>query len=73
MERTAKLIATGAMVPFLDVNIGHPFFAHNRFWIRTSREAAAELGSSRSHTSVCNFTLDECDEIVEAVKVEFAE
>lgn len=66
---------TGKMVPFLDVNIGSPFFAHDKVWVRTSYEAATELNSTpiRSEgklmmSSCCSFTIDECDREVEAVE-----
>lgn len=65
----AKLQLTDTLIPFLDVNIGNPFFAHNTVWIRTSYEAAARLGGSGEHTSVCNFTIDECDKLVRGILV----
>lgn len=59
-----ELKRTGKSIKFLDVHIGHPFYAHNKIWIRTDYPAAAELGDSGSHTSVCNFTIDEEDKVV---------
>jgi hypothetical protein len=62
LQRTEQPIA------FLDVDIGRPFYAHNSFWIRTSYEAAKDLtGAYR----VCNFTLDDCDRVVERVQINY--
>lgn len=70
---------TGKMVPFLDIGIGSPFWAHDRVWVRTSHEAATELidtpirseGKIR-HASACDFTIDEIDREVEAVEIRAA-
>jgi len=61
------LISTDKRIPFTDVNIGHPFKAHDRFWVRTSYDAAAELGNSTEHTSVCNYVIDPADAVVTEV------
>lgn len=65
---------TGKMVPFLEVGMGQPFYAHGKVWVRTSYEAATELtstpirhGGKLIHASCCNFVTDECDKNVEAV------
>lgn len=70
-----NITRTGKMVPFLSINIGSPFFAHDRVWIRTAYEAATELNSTPIReegklmlSSCCNFNIDECDREVEAVE-----
>jgi hypothetical protein len=60
---------TGRMVPFLDVNIGQPFFAHGAFWTRYDREAASKMAGSQTHGSCCTFTIDEADRLVESVEI----
>jgi len=67
---TGRLHRTGNKILFLDCHIGHPFFAHDKFWVRTDYDAAATLGSSLEHTSVCTFTIDEEDRLVEEVTFE---
>ena len=64
-----ELVRTGKRIPFLKLQIGNPFFAHGKVWIRTSYEAATELTYSGCHSSTCNFTIDVEDEIVEIVNV----
>lgn len=53
-----RLVRTGQKLPFLDVHIGNPFWAHNRVWIRTSGTGATELASSRTWSSSCDFLID---------------
>lgn len=64
-----ELQRTGKKIKFLDVHIGNPFYAHNTIWIRTSYKGATVLGNSGTHQSACNFTIDECDEFVECIKI----
>lgn len=58
------LIRTGIMVPFLDVGIGDPYYAHNRFWTRTDTNAGTEFGSTKYKPgfecmkSTCDFVID---------------
>lgn len=62
---------TGVRIPFLQVSIGRPFWAHGRAWIRTSRSGASELRDSDSILgNVCSFDLDPVDAWVEAMTVE---
>ena len=64
-----NLRKTGKKVRFLDVSIGQPFYAHNRFWVRISYEGASELRASLCHAATCcNFTIDAEDEFVEEVE-----
>lgn len=53
-----ELRRTGKKMPFLDVHIGNPFWAHERVWIRTDGDAATELASSGTFASSCNFLID---------------
>ncbi len=70
-----ELRRTGRMVEFLSISIGSPFWAHNRFWVRTNREVGTELRTTnvsqetKRGVSSCNFNLDECDRFVEAVEI----
>ena len=61
IERTFQTIA------FLDLDIGSPFWAHGRLWVRTDGDSATELKSSpdlnverfnRDRASSCNFLID---------------
>ena len=72
-----QIVRTGKMVPFLEISIGSPFWAHDKVWVRTSYSAATVLGSTpirsegrMSLMSTCNFTIDECDREIEAVEVQ---
>lgn len=65
---------TGRLVPFTDVGIGQPFWAHGKVWVRTSYEAATEMTSTpqrnaglRNWASTCNFAIDPWDKEVEAL------
>ena len=62
-----SLVRTGKIVPFKSVDIGNPFFAHDRVWIRTGREAGTELHGTGERSSSCNFTTDPEDENVESM------
>jgi hypothetical protein len=42
-----KIIRTGKKIAFLDVSVGSPFYAHGRYWVRRTFEAACELRSTR--------------------------
>lgn len=53
-----RLERTGKSMPFLDVQIGNPFWAHNRVWGRTDGDAATELHDTGEHSSCCNFLID---------------
>lgn len=64
-----ELRATGKRIRFKDVSIGNPFAAHGKMWVRISYEAAMQLAYSGYRASVCNFTIDACDEWVEFVNV----
>ncbi len=64
-----NLRRTGNAIEFIDVSIGQPFFAHNKFWTRISPEVAAALsGSLHKGASCCNFAIDEEDKFVEQVE-----
>jgi hypothetical protein len=51
---------SGKKVPFLDLGIGSPFYAHGRVWVRTDFDAATELKGSEegAGASTCNFLID---------------
>ena len=68
-QSIATMQRTGEKIKFLDVHIGNPFYAHSKVWVRTTYQAAAELGDSGERKSVCNFTIDECDKLVERIKI----
>jgi hypothetical protein len=55
-----KIERTGRDAAFLDLFIGSPFYAHGRYWVRTSFEAATELKSSLDGlgSRCCNFIID---------------
>jgi hypothetical protein len=53
-----QLKRTGKMMPFLDVHIGNPFWAHDGYWVRTDGSAATRLESSGHHGSCCDFLID---------------
>lgn len=68
------LVRTGKLVPFRDVGIGQPFWAHDKVWIRTSHNAATQLGTTDMRrygeiylSSCCNFDIDPMDAEVEAL------
>lgn len=68
------LVRTGKLVRFLDTSIGQPFWAHGKVWIRTSYDAATELGGTSQRRygfillhSTCNFLIDPIDTEVEAL------
>ena len=64
-----NLRRTRKMVKFTDLCVGNPFFAHGRVWIRIDELSAVALGSSGDYGgSCCDFTLDACDEFVEAIE-----
>ena len=69
------LVRTGVLVPFRDVSIGQPFWAHGKVWTRTSREAASAFGSTNQRVNgfiflgnCCNFVIDPIDKMVEALE-----
>lgn len=69
------LARTGKMVRFSEINIGSPFFAYHRVWIRTAADAATALHDTPVRhegkiviADTCNFTHDDCGD-VEAVEV----
>ena len=53
-----RIKRTGKMIPFLDVHIGNPFWAHGKVWVRTDGNAASELASTGQWSSCCNFLID---------------
>lgn len=53
-----RIKRTGKMLPFLDVHIGNPFFAHGRVWVRTEGNAATHLVSTGHWGSACDFLID---------------
>lgn len=68
------LVRTGKLVPFLEVSIGEPFWAHGAVWIRTAYDAASQLGNTSQRRyghifmgNCCNFLIDEIDKEVEAM------
>ena len=66
-----KLVPTKEVIRFTSVCTGMPFYAHDLFWIKTSSEVARELsGDSLTHSSMCTFTIDDCDEYVQMVNIE---
>jgi hypothetical protein len=61
VRRAITLTKTGVKVPFLDLSIGAPFYAHGKFWTRTDTDAGTELCSSTDESpsrSCCNFLID---------------
>jgi hypothetical protein len=59
---------TGTMVSFETLDIGHPFFYYDRFWIRTDYEAGTQLigsdsrrseGKNPSNMGTCHFKEDD--------------
>ncbi len=60
MAEALGLVRSGTKVPFLDLHIGSPFYAHGKFWVRTDFEAASELKGSAdgAWASCCNFLID---------------
>lgn len=62
-----KLVPNGRLIKFTDLHIGSVFYAHNRFWTRTSFEGATELTKSGERGSACSFLVDPQDEFVEMV------
>ncbi len=67
--KSYELRATGKRVKFKGVNIGNPFAAYGKIWIRTSYEGATELAFSGYHASTCNFVIEDQPEDVELVNV----
>jgi len=55
---TAIIRRTGTRLPFLDVHIGNPFWAHGRLWVRTDGDAATQLVSVGEHGLAANFLID---------------
>lgn len=41
-----KLRTTGRKMPFLDIDIGAPFYAHGEFWVRVSGNTGVILMNS---------------------------
>lgn len=68
MAQPKQLVRVGRKVPFLELNIGNPFWAHDEVWIRTSYSGATQLKPSGKRGSSCNFTIDGSDRIVEAIE-----
>jgi hypothetical protein len=60
MTDAMSIERSGRMIPFLDLNIGAPFFAHGKYWVRTDTESATVLKGSAdgSWASSCNFLID---------------
>lgn len=68
------LARTGKLVPFLEVSIGQPFWAHDAVWIRTAYDAATQLGNTSQRRyghifmgNTCSFVIDDIDKEVEAM------
>lgn len=61
------LVRTGKLVPFLEVPIGQPFWAHGAVWTRTAYDAATRLEGAATRGSCCNFLIDAIDREVEAL------
>lgn len=55
-----QIVRTGEKSAFLDLNIGSPFFAHGKIWVRTAFDAATVLQDSDagSSASTCNFLIE---------------
>ncbi len=66
---TIELVRTGRAIPFLNVSYGSVFYAHGKMWIRMSHDTASKLSPSDYMGSVCSFTLEPEDEIVEYVNL----
>lgn len=57
----AKLVRTGKIVPFTDIEIGAPFFYHERFWTRSDRWSGTDLAvgsDQKGCMGACTFTVD---------------
>lgn len=54
---------------FVDIPIGHLFWAHNAVWTRTSHDAGTRI----ARFGACNFTIDKEDEYVFAIKGKMVE
>lgn len=53
----ARLIRTGEVVPFTQIRCGAPFFYHGRFWTRTDRWSATDIGIGGPDSyGACSFT-----------------
>ena len=57
-----RLVATQEFVRFDSLSIGNPFYAFERFWIRTDHTAGTELESSGTRGSCCSFRVYPQDE-----------
>ena len=53
-----RLVRTGKMMPFLDVQMGAVYFAHDRYWTRCDYDAGIVLtGAGDRMGSACNFLI----------------